>query len=280
MTLTRYVTMSLGDLDAYHSRAHMALLAVMAHAPRPCEMMVVTDHPSRYRWFGDALRIEAVDKDRLRAWRGRDDYFWRVKIEVVRAARDAGPAHVVYFDSDTLPRVPLDGLVDALSKGSVFLHQREYDLSRRRRKGDRALWRQFSDKTFRGIDASRFPWMWNAGIIALGMDRACLADEELALCDELTSGGARHALTEQMCWSILLAHRGGLRDAASIFDHFWSNKEGYDESIHEQLVRIHIRGMDVQSAVEYVRSHPIHRPLSVRKRWWNPMFLGLAGMRR
>ncbi len=40
---TRFLTFSLGDGPAYNARAHLAMLAVMAHAPAGSEFLIISD---------------------------------------------------------------------------------------------------------------------------------------------------------------------------------------------------------------------------------------------
>lgn len=276
--LTRYVTLSLGERHDLTARAHLALLAAMGHAPAPAEFCIVTDRPDLYRWFGDRLRILAVDAAMLREWKGRHDFFWRVELMTVVHAAAQGPAQVVYLDSDVLARASLQPLLDGLAAGDVFMHLHEHDLAHARRAGDRRLWRQVDGREAGGLRFAAPCPMWNAGVIAVGAQHHAVLDRALAALDALMDGGIRHNLVEQLAISTAFAATGRLRAADAWLDHFWSNKEGYGREIDRQLAEIHYRGMDVDAAVAYVREHPITLPLMVRKRWWNKLFRPLAGV--
>jgi len=276
--LTRYVTLSLGERHDLTARAHLALLAVMAHAPQPAEFCIVTDKPELYRWFGDRLRLLVVDGPTLTAWKGRHDFFWRVELMTVVHAAAQGPAHVVYLDSDVLARKPLEPLVEGLAAGDVFMHLHEHDLASARRAGDRRLWRQIDGRDAAGVRFAAPCPMWNAGVIAVGAGNHAVLDRALAALDRLMDDGIRHNLVEQLAISAAFAASGRLRPADAWLDHFWSNKDGYGREIDRQLAEIHYRGMDVDTAVAYVRANPILRPLAVRKRWWNRLFRPLAGV--
>ncbi len=222
--------------------------------------------------------MSGVDAETLRAWKGPQDFFWRIEIEVLRHAASFGPANLVYFDSDVLARRPLDDLTQGLAAGDVFMHVHEGDLADTRRKGQRELWRLLRGRTVAGMPVTAPAPLWNAGVMAVGRQNTALIDRVLAACDELTAAGISHFLTEQFAYSHVFASTGRLKPASPWLDHFWCNKPGYDKSIYEQLAQIHYRGLTVPEAVDFVRANPIRRPLVVRRRWWNRFFVPLSGL--
>ena len=276
----RFLTFSLGDEPGYTARAHFAMLAMMAQAPAGSEFLLITDRPQHFRWFGDRVRVSGIDAATLRSWRGPQDFFWRIEIEVLRHAASFGPADLVYFDSDVLARRPVDELVQALGAGDVFMHLHEHDLASSPRRGQRELWHLVQSRIIAGSPVIPPAPMWNAGVMAVGQQNLALIDRVLAACDELTAAGITHFLTEQFAYSHVFAATGRLRAASPWMDHFWGNKPGYDQDIYQQLALIHCRGLSVSEAVAFVRDHPIVRPLMVRRRWWNRYFTNLAGVDR
>jgi hypothetical protein len=278
--LTRYVTLSLGDRHDLTARAHIALLNAMAWAPAPAEFWLVTDRPDLFGFFGDRLRIQVVDAATLAAWKGRHGFFWRIELMTALTIARLGGGHTVYFDSDVLMRLPLDDLVAALSTGDVLMHEREYDLAIARRRGQRDLWRQVAGRQAAGLTVAAPCPMWNAGLIAVGDGNQPVLERALAVLDGLMDAGVAHNLVEQLAISLSLAATGRLREGRGWMDHFWCNKDGYGESIDRQLAEILYRRLPVESAVAHCKANPIVRPLIVRRRWWNRLFLGLAGMRR
>ena len=59
--MTRYVTMAYGDAPAVYRQSLMMLVSLVAHAPEPREIVVVTDHPERFVWFGTRIEIEYLE---------------------------------------------------------------------------------------------------------------------------------------------------------------------------------------------------------------------------
>ena len=269
--ITRFVTLSLGDRHDLTARAHLSILSAMAWAPTGSEFCIVTDRPELFDWFGNRLRILAVDAATVKAWRGKHDFFWRVELMTVVHAAAQGPAHIVYHDSDVLMRRDLAPLCAALAAGDVFMHEHEYDLARSRRAGQRRLWRQIS---------ARIPApcpMWNAGLIAVGAGNHGVLAQALDGLDRLMDEGVAHTLVEQLAISLAFSATGRLRAGREWMDHFWSNKEGYAVAIDRQLAQILTRQLDLDAAIALVREQPILLPLVVRKRWWSRLLIRLAG---
>ena len=266
---TRFVSLCLGDKWVYAARSQYAMLSVLAYAPADCEVAVVTDHPARFAWMGDAIRVYAIDAETVRAWKGPYDYFFRTEIEVLRYFLDREPAHLVYLDSDVIVRKPLQDFVTALESGAVFMHLPEEEVSTSRRKGVRRMWAEVAGRTVGDITLRAPAMMWNAGLMAVRWADRDLIERVAKLTDGLMDQGVRHWLIEQFTYSAVFGATGRLRAGESWMEHWWSNKPGYDAAIAEFLLDVRLLDLDVPAAVERFRSHPIHLPLSVRVRWWH-----------
>ncbi len=273
---TRFVLFAFGEELAAYTQAHLALLTTMANAPAGCEFVVVTTHPRHFHWFDGRLRLVVIDNAQLTAWKGPSGFFWRTKIEAIRHAAALGPAHIVYLDSDVLATAPLADLCAGLAQGRVYMHQREFTLGGTRRRGHRPL-RQLIPRTHVGTTVSLDTEMWNAGVVAVGAAQHGLLDRALALCDSFIADG-QHTLHEQFAFSVALAGTGALHAAEPWILHYWGNKPGFQEAINAQLAAIWIRQLNVDQAIAFVQANPIRRPVSVRRRWWNRWFKGLAGV--
>src|SRR5215208_5459272 len=214
----------------------MLLLSLVAHAPEPYELVVATDRPDCYVWFGTRVEIEYLDAARLEAWRGPAPFSMRQKLELMRAAAVPSKDAIVLLDADVLARKPLDPFVARLRAGDLFMHKHEYVLSQSRRPGNRKLWASLralssearvpGDVGFRPDDS-----MWNSGVLAIGPDDRGLLDEALAMYDALAASGPRHFATEQLVEGVVLGRTGRLRPAEEWFAHYWGNKPGYDAEI-------------------------------------------------
>jgi len=284
----RYVTLAYGGAPGVYRQSLMLLLSVVAYAPDPYELVVATDRPECYVWFGTRVEIEYLDAARLEAWRGPEPFSMRQKLELLRAAiptRVSGspgpspaegsrtpPAAVVLLDADALARKPLDAFVAGLRSGDLFMHRQEYVLSQSRRRGNRTLWaslrrvrlpepgRGQPDPPFRADDA-----MWNSGVLAMPSADRPLLDQALEMYDALGAAGVRHFATEQLVEGVVLGRTGRLKPAEEWFVHYWGNKQGYDAEIARRLADSFIEGLSVKEAAARYREKPIDLPVEVRQ---------------
>ena len=248
----------------------MLLLSLVAHAPEPYELVVATDRPECYVWFGTRVEIEYLDFKRLEAWRGPRPFSMRQKLELARAATptpESGlsrtpPDATVLLDADVLAVKPLDPFVARLRAGELFMHKQEYVLSESRRRGNRKLWstlRSMRQFEFQVDDA-----MWNSGVLAIPTADRPLLDRAIELYDHLGEAGLRHFATEQLVEGVILGRTGRLRPADDWFVHYWGNKPGYDAEIARRLADAFIEGMSVKDAAARLRENPIDLPVEVR----------------
>ena len=114
----------------------MLLVSLVAHAPEPYEIVVATDRPERYAWFGTRIEIEYLDPSLLTAWKGPDPFSMRQKLALLRAAwPDQG--HIVLLDADVLARSPLTAFVAELATGRLFMSSARSNPSPRSRRARR-----------------------------------------------------------------------------------------------------------------------------------------------
>jgi hypothetical protein len=280
MPVTRYVTLAYGDAPGVYRQSLMLLVSLVAHAPEPYELVVATDRPECYVWFGTRVEIEYLDAARLDAWRGPNPFSMRQKLELIRAAAVPATGAVVLLDADVLARRPLDDFVARLHAGALFMHTREYVLSESRRRGNRKLWASLQTPAARAASAGDLSsvarvaseggfraddCMWNSGVLALPAADRGLLDQALAMYDALGAAGVRHFATEQLVEGVVLGRTGRLQPAAEWFAHYWGNKPGYDTEIARRLADAFIEGMSVKEAASQYRARPIDLPVEVRQ---------------
>src|SRR4051812_29426281 len=121
----RYVTLAYGDQPGVYRQSVMLLVSLVAFAPDPYELVVATDRPECYVWFGTRVDIEYLDPSLLRAWAGPEPFSMRQKLMLLRTAWPEAGA-VVLLDADVVARAPLAPLVEQLEAGALFMHKREY----------------------------------------------------------------------------------------------------------------------------------------------------------
>jgi hypothetical protein len=267
--LTRWLTMTFGDGDEHYAQAHLAALSLLAWAPEPRELCFATDRPQRFAWLKGApgVTITALDEATLKRWKGTSGFFWRIKLECIRAHLVPGAA-LAYVDSDTIARRDLAPLVAKLAQGATMMHEAEQPLAASRRRGDRALWKATGGRSFGGLTVDERATMWNAGVAAVGPNDHALVDRAIACCDELCAAVGNHSLNEQFSLSLALASGGKLEPARPWIDHYWGNKPDHLKAIGALLGRVLGDAMDPLAAAAWVREHPIELPMYVKRPWW------------
>src|SRR5438067_12678787 len=99
--MTRYVTLAYGQDRGVYRQSVMLLVSLVGHAPEPYELVVATDRPECYVWFGTRVDIQYLDASLLRAWQGAEPFSMRQKLMLLRTAwPDTGA--VVLLDADVL----------------------------------------------------------------------------------------------------------------------------------------------------------------------------------
>jgi hypothetical protein len=261
--VTRYVTLAYGDQPGVYRQSVMLLVSLVAFAPEPYELVVATDRPECYVWFGTRVDIQFLDASLLRAWRGPEPFSMRQKLLLLRTAwPDEGA--VALLDADVLARADLSPFVEGLRAGGLFMHKHEYTLSRSRRAGNRKLWKALRRTPIEGYTPSDEDAMWNSGVIAAPAGDRPRLDEAIALYDEMGRRGVRHFATEQLVEGIAFGRTGRLRAAEPWFTHYWGNKAGYDAEIARRLSEAFLEGMSVKQAAADYRARPLDLPVEVR----------------
>jgi hypothetical protein len=261
--MVRYVTLAYGDLSGVYRQSLILLLSLVAYAPEPYEIVVATDRPEYFVWFGTRVEIAYLDRALLDGWRGADPFSMRQKLALMQTAWPEAGA-IAFLDSDVLARRHLGSFVDRLEGGDLFMHKHEYDLGRSARRGNRELWEQLRGRTFGAWEVREGDAMWNSGVLAAPAADRPLFDRALQLYDEMAAAGVRHFATEQLVEGIVLGRTERLRPADTWFVHYWGNKAGYDAEISRRLADAFIEGLSVKEAAARYREQPIDLPAEVR----------------
>lgn len=260
---TRYLTLAYGDNADIYQQSAMLLVSLIAHAPSDTELVVITDSPDRFAWFGSLIRTAALDSRQLEAWRGRNPFSMRAKLEAIRAHWPESGA-VALVDADVLAREALGPFHERLQAGDAFMHKHEYDFGRSNRSGNRALWDQLRGHTFGGWEVQAGDAMWNSGVLAAPASDRHSFDEMLRFYDALGDAGVRHFATEQLVEGVVLGRTGRLRPATQWFTHYWGNKAAYTAAIAARLSEAQAVGLTVEECASRYRQQPIDLPAEVR----------------
>jgi len=260
---TRYVTLAYGGNADVYRQSVMLLVSLVAFAPEPYELVVATDRPEFYVWFGTRVDIQYIDASLLRAWQGPEPFSMRQKLMLLRTAWPESGA-IALVDADVLARADLAAFADGLRTGSIFMHKREYTLSQTRRPGHRRVWSALRDTPLAGYTPSAEDAMWNSGVVALPAADRPLLDQAIALYEEMGKQGFRHFAAEQLAEGLVFGRTGRLRAAEPWFAHYWGNKVGYDPEIARRLAQAFLEGLSIKEAAAAYAAAPIELPVELR----------------
>lgn len=275
----RFAVLAFGPRHEIHARTAWALLAIAVHAPPGAAVAVYTDRPELYRWLAGAVTVRAVGADELRAWKGPQDFFFRVKIMALRDLIAAGADPAVLVDGDTAARLPLAELLTRLVAEGPCMHVFEQDLSTTRRRNDRRIWAALRGRTVGGLVLDGQAPMWNAGVVGLaGPGRGETIARILAVADDLLAAIPGLWTAEQFAFSLVLSRHGGLFAAEPWFAHYYDNKAAWDHAIDRRLAGLLLSGGGAAEALALVRDDPIALPVQVRIRRWQRLALRAAGL--
>ena len=261
--MTRYLTLAYGDHPDVYSQSAMLLVSLLAYRTVSQEIVVASDRPERFAWFGKTVRLVTLDRRQLESWRGSPPISMRVKLEAIRANWPEGGA-IVLVDADVLAREPLASFEAALITGEVFMHKQEYELGRSKRRGNRALWNELRGRSFAGWEVRPDDAMWNSGVLAAPAADRVLFDQMLLFYDAIAAAGGRHFTTEQLVESVVLGRTGRLHAAARWFTHYWGNKAAHTAAINARLEAARLAGMSVEECAARYRQDPLDLPAEVR----------------
>ena len=263
--MIRYATLAYGEAHAVYAQASMLVVSLLAHAPEPREIVILTDHPERFDWLRETARVEPITASRLQAWTGPAPFSMRQKIEAA-AFMLTGNSPLAFIDADVIATQSLEEFATQLNDGVRYLHKREFELGTNKRTGNVRLWRQLQGKSFASWQFRPSDAMWNSGVIAVGAGDGGLLRQALGVYDAMDDHGIRHFATEQLVVGGVLERAGNLREARQWFTHYWGNKQLFTQEIEQRLRRARESGMTPAAAAAEFRLTPIDLPAEVRPR--------------
>lgn len=202
-----------------------------------CQSVVYTDRPQDWQGFDFSplrARVEIVEPERFREWKGPHDFVYRVKLESLRhLARDV-EGWILMMDTDTHLRRDLGPLLDSLEQGQAFMHLCEGPITRKNGFGE---WERY-------LAVTGFPTgllMWNSGVVGLPASAVeDFMDEALAVTDRVYAGLPRH-ICEQFALSYCLQRRFALQAAQDYVHHYWALKD-FRQLLRELMRRPGLEG--------------------------------------
>lgn len=240
-----------GENLAYHQQAAFASLTFLQQMEEDDNIVIITDHPEYYNLFQDKIQTIQVNAAQLQEWRGKHDYFWRIKIAAIQYVHTQFPEQdLLYIDTDTFLFGKLITLKRALIIGNTLMHVKELEISKMKAKTGKVMWNQLRDKYYAGILVDQHTAMWNAGVVGLPKDDAnAILEDALTICDQMCAEEVRPKLIEQLSLSMALNKNGKLTPANAHIGHYWGNKDGWNSLIANFLNKNYLLNQDLDNLI-------------------------------
>lgn len=258
-----------GGNPVIHMQVGFSIRTMLVEVTADDVIYVVTDTPTVYAGLPQVV-VVPITMERIQEWRGRHDFFWRVKIKAMRHIAQLSPDKaMMYLDGDTFLHGQLADIKRQLAKGFGMMHLDEGCPSGMKQKS-LSMWQTVCGKTYAGVTIGSQHHMWNAGVVAIPAPRVCeVTDLALAICDGMLDDGSEPVTVEQYALSIALFERSvGMLAADQWIGHYWHYKYYWCRYIAKFFVRSYSLCHTVAQDVERLRrtSLPwIHRRVLIKR---------------
>jgi hypothetical protein len=196
---------------------------------RGIEVWIYTDKPE---WFdllkgiNLSINFRTIDSNIINEWRGKINFVHRMKIEVLKDFTRERNGNMLYADTDVVFTRRIDGLMQRIEAGDLFMHVMEGIVSQKGNpilaKLDRYI-RTSVPMKVNGKSLNDLA-MWNAGVIGFNTRYRYVLDEVLAFTDKEYPRFPKHII-EQFAFSVFFQKAGDIKAASSYLLHYWNLKE-------------------------------------------------------
>lgn len=250
-----YITV--GKNIAIHLQAAFSIYSFLGQPGNILTINIITDSPDFYNHLKDHVKIIAIDAKTLQEWKGKHDFFWRVKIKGIEMMCNLyADSAIMYLDTDTFLYGQLENINAFLSNNNAVMHEREMALCEGRSKTEKNMWAQVRNMVFAGIKILPSHYMWNAGVVATPNIKS---GEEcrlaLAICDEMCEKQITRRLIEQFALSVSLSEMYGLKAAKNCIAHYWSNKNDWNEQIFNFFIESYFKAYTFEQNIQLLKNY-------------------------
>ncbi len=237
-----------------HMQVGFSIRTFLAQASEDDMIYVVTDTPTIYSGLNRVV-VLPITQERIKEWRGKHDFFWRVKIKVLQHIAQMSPDKpMMYLDGDTFLHGNLADIKALLADGCGLMHLDEGCPGDMKEKS-LSMWQTVSGKTYAGITIGRQHHMWNAGVVAIPAELVVkVTDMALAICDGMLDHGSEPVTVEQYALSIALKESSQRMVEAKLWiRHYWHYKYYWSRYIAKFFIRSYRECSTTENELERIR---------------------------
>ncbi|WP_374329121.1 hypothetical protein [Soonwooa sp.] len=221
-----------GDKMENYQQVYFSIYTALARKSNKDRIIVIAEDESLFKSFGDNVEVLPINRDVIKEWEGKYQFFWRVKIKALQLVAEKYPNDpILYLDGDTFFYQDFDALREALENGQNFMHLEEGKLSQLSSKTEKLMWKQMKGKTYHKYTIDENSAMWNAGLIGVSDKHVGCLQYTLEVNDAMCADGVTRRLIEQFAFSIGLNEYSSLKPADDVVGHYWGNKKEWNQMI-------------------------------------------------
>lgn len=259
----------IGSSTVIHMQVGFSIRTFLAQTTEEDTIYVVTETPKLYENLPQVKTIPVSQED-IKIWRGKHDFFWRVKIKVLQQIAQQSPDKaMMYLDGDTYLHGSLLELKECLGKNCGLMHKDEGCPSEMKEKS-LSMWQTVNGKTYAGVTIGTQHHMWNAGVVAIPAALVVkVTDMALAICDGMLDDGSEPVTVEQYALSIALSECSNqMIEADQWIGHYWHNKYYWSAYIAQFFVRAYRLGYSLEKQLDIIRDtnlKGVHRRILLKR---------------
>ena len=259
----------IGDSAVIHIQVGFSIRTILSQTSEEDTVYVVTDTPTMYCNLPHVVTIP-ITQERIKEWRGKHDFFWRVKIKVLQQIAQMSPDKaMMYLDGDTFLHGSLTEIKEQLGKNRGMMHLDEGCPSEMKERS-LSMWHTVSGKTYAGITIGPQHHMWNAGVVAIPAALVIkVTDMALSVCDGMLDDGSEPVTVEQYALSIALFECADQLIAADKWiGHYWHYKYHWCSYIAKFFVKAYRLNYTIDEQIEKIRQTDlawVHKKLLVKR---------------
>ena len=245
----------IGSSTVIHMQVGFSIRTFLAQTTEDDTIYVVTETPKLYENLPQVKTIPVSQED-IKIWRGKHDFFWRVKIKVLQQIAQMSPDKaMMYLDGDTFLHGSLTEIKEQLGKNRGMMHLDEGCPSEMKERS-LSMWHTVSGKTYAGITIGPQHHMWNAGVVAIPAALVIkVTDMALSVCDGMLDDGSEPVTVEQYALSIALFECADQLIAADKWiGHYWHYKYHWCSYIAKFFVRSYRKNYSLEKQLDIIRS--------------------------
>ena len=249
-----------GNSTVIHMQVAFSIRTFLTQMTADNNIYVVTETPLMYEGLPHVTTIPILQED-IKRWKGKHDFFWRVKIEVLRMIAQKSPDKpMIYLDGDTYLYGSLYEIKARLKQGHGMMHLDEGCPGDMKQKS-LMMWQTVNGRSYGGVTIGRQHHMWNAGVVAIPAELVVkVTDLALSICDGMLDDGSEPVVVEQYALSIALCESVVQMEEARLWiGHYWHYKYHWSRYIAHFFVRSYRQGQGVADDLQRIRKTNLKR---------------------